>query len=269
MGLSRSLRMVLAAWLLLVPPAVAGAQSDGLARDTVAKIEQRAYLFLPEAEGPVPLLVVLPGTGGDGREMIAMLRPAAQQYRFALLGLSPRAGQNFAAIDRFFDDYESGEPSAHEAWPKPHFGADRERLLKVLDELSARHAIDPSHVGLLGFSHGGSFALSLGLSDPQRFHTIAALSPGVLVADPVAGEGQAVFLAHGRDDKTQPFHRTACVMTAALEREGRTVAFYPFDGGHTMTRVEIAGALAHFISKGAESVDPGLLGPKPGDCPAN
>lgn len=255
----------MAAWLL-VPLTPIGAEPP---QAKSVQLERGAHFYSPAQEGALPLVVLLPGTGGKGEEFLDALKPAADAQGFAILALTPRHGGNFQAIDRFFDDYEAGRPSARADWPKPRFGKDRERMIALLDRLAGEGIIDPARVGLLGFSHGGSYALSLGLAHPERFRTVAALSPGVFVVDAGEGSGPAVFLGHGRADERQPYRRTACAMTARLAALGRPVVFHGFDGGHTMTPTGLGGALMHFLSGGKRPLEDEIEGAREGDCAAD
>ncbi len=218
-----------------------------------------ATLYVPRSgNGPLPLLVVLPGTGGDGRQLVDLLRPAAETGAFALLGLSPTPHGNFETVDRFFDQREAGQRTAFADWPAPMFGHDVARLDTALAAAFQRVAV--RRVGLFGVSHGGSFALSIGLANRALFPTIEALSPGLLLLPRNAGGGQAIFLSHGKRDTAQPYRRTACAMVPKLKSLGNDVRFLPRDGGHAPDEAQLHAALDHFLSGGKT----GPTAPPPG-----
>lgn len=229
----------------------------------VTPMPGKAFYYLPASaiEGrPVLLLVVLPGTKGSAKEMVALLRPAAEAKGFALLGVDPGPTGNFDAIEQFFDDRDAGRKSAFRDWPTPKFGGDARRLDRALSDMFERTSV--SRVGLLGFSHGGSYALSIGLANPDLFSTIAALSPGLLLLPPLAKGGrQSVFLAHGRADAAQPYRRTACVMVPKLKALGYKVQFMARPGGHGMDNDELLAAIGDFLGNSAAGSTP-----DPADC---
>lgn len=228
------------------------------------KLYRGIELYVPADARPderFPLLVLLPGTNGSGAAMVETLKGVADLHRFALLGVSP-AHANFAAVDRFFDDREANRPEAWTDWPHPRFGSDLDRLDAGLARAFARAPIDPGHVGLLGFSHGGSYALMVGTANPDLFTTVAALSPGLLVIPERQPGGQRVFLAHGRRDQSQPYARTACAMPPRLRALGHQVSFEGFDGEHDIPNDVLAHALSHFLA-GREGPAPAFAAP---DC---
>lgn len=221
-----------------------------------------AFLYVPPAPvpGPRPLLLVLPGTGGHGRDLIAALRPYADHYGFLLLGFTPKRS-NFDGVDNFFDDYEAGRANARLDWPQPRFGPDVARIDRALQRVLDSGAVDSRRIGLLGFSHGASYALMLGTANPRLFAAVEALSPGILILPPQAKGGQAVFLAHGRGDAVQPFRRTACSFVPRLGSLGYRVRFSPFDGDHSSPARVLEAAIRHFLA--AMVPEPGATPPKP------
>ena len=232
---------------LLATP-LANVQPDLSLIGGIAKIGPAGHIYIGEGagQGPRPLLVLLNGTGGSGRDLVEPLIPLADSTGIVLLGIDPRH-ENFDAVDRFFDDLDARRARARVAWPEPRFGKDRERIDETLAEVFRRVPIEPRHIGMLGYSHGGSYALMLGTANPQLFTSIAAISPGILVIPARQAGGQAIFLAHGRTDRVQPFHRTACVMAPRLRSFGNSVLFYGHDGGHALESESLRRSIVHFL----------------------
>ena len=211
------------------------ALSRSLPAGKVLAIAGRARAYLPRsarAEEPKRLLVVMGGTGSDPVEVINMFRPVAEAAHVVLIAPSSRR-PNFDAIENFFDDLEGGKKSAKVLWPAPRFGEDAAAIDVALKEIFSVTRIDPRYVAILGFSHGGSYALSLGTANPQLFGSIAALSPGVLIFQAERRGNQRVFLAHGRSDEVQPFQRTSRNFVNKLTELGYRVKFQPYNGGHS------------------------------------
>ena len=210
------------------------ALSRSLPAGKVIAVAGRARAYLPKSarpEQPKRLLIVMGGTRSDPVDVIQMFRPVAEAAHIVLLAPKSR-DENFDAIENFFDDLEGGKKPAKAHWPAPRFGADAAAIDAALKEIFSATRIDPRDVAILGFSHGGSYALSLGTANPQLFSSIAALSPGVLIFQAEKRGSQRVFLAHGRNDDVQPFERTARNFVNRLTQLGYQVTFRPYDGGH-------------------------------------
>jgi predicted esterase len=197
---------------------------------------------------PLPVLLLLPGTGGVATEMIAALRGPAERHQVLLLAVRPR-GDNWDTVDRFFDAYEAGSAEGRSRWPVPRFGEDVRRIDAALAALFARYPVDPRRIGLLGFSHGASYALTLGAANPRLFSTIIALSPGILVLPARPAGGQRVYLSHGTRDQVLPYRRTRQSFLPRLLSLGFRITFRPFEGGHVLPDA-IAEEAVRFFATG-------------------
>jgi phospholipase/carboxylesterase len=240
------LAAVAALVLAIAAPAVAGPPMSGRGAPLLKARPAAAGPTLPAGEtslangavayrpatvppGPLPLLVLLHGAGGYPPGFLQKMEPVAD--RLGLILLAPRsAGPTWDLIENMQMDED------------PWHGPDAHRLDQSLADLFSRAAIDPSHVVLLGFSDGASYALSLGLSNPKLFTTVIALSPGMLDPPRRVDREQQVFIAHGRSDGVLSFD-AARDMAEALRRAGHTVRFQPFDGGHQIDPVSLTQAL--------------------------
>jgi phospholipase/carboxylesterase len=241
--------LLFAGFALAAPAGPAGAQRGGLTAlpgaapapaqrpaPGLLRLADGALAYLPasaDRDRPLPLLLLLPGTGGVAREMIDALRGAAERHGILLLAVRPR-GENWDAVDTFFDAYEAGSEAGRSRWPVPRFGADARRIDAALADLFARLPVDPARIGVLGFSHGASYALALGAANPRLFSTIIALSPGILVLPEAPAGGQHVYVSHGTRDPIQPFRRTRFSFVPRLLALGFRVTFRPFEGGHAL-----------------------------------
>jgi len=67
----------------------------------------------------------------------------------------------------------------------------KEPLLALLDDVTAKHAVDPRRVYLTGLSMGGYGTWALGLANPERFAAIV----------PICGGGQMIGVILGSRDK--------------------------------------------------------------------
>lgn len=185
----------------------------------VSRVGDVAFAYRPAGAsgGPLPLIVLLHGATGDARSFIELFTRVADR-RGALL-LAPQS------IGRTWDlkPGRKGEAS---------LGADVGSLDRALAELFAEAPVDPTRVVLLGFSDGASYALSLGIPNPQLFRGVVALSPGFAVVRGEVDTSQRLFIAHGRRDTMLPFANTRDGVAAGLQRAGFDVRTRWFAGGH-------------------------------------
>ena len=143
--------------------------SEVFAKDKIEKNEMISegkkrsyYLFVPKSvnkDKPVPLLVLLHGSGRDGRILVEHWLKLAAQESIIL------AGPN--ALD-----------SSNWYIPKdgPQFTYD------LVEELKSKHPIDPRRVYLFGHSAGAITALMLSLFESEYF-AATAVSAGALSSE--------------------------------------------------------------------------------------
>ena len=104
---------------------------------------------------------MLHGAGASASDVLPMVTPFADRYSMLVLAPDSR-GATWDVIQR-------------------GFGPDVAFLDQALDDLFGVCGVDPEHVAIAGFSDGGSYALSLGLRNPDLFKNILAFSPGFVV----------------------------------------------------------------------------------------
>jgi poly(3-hydroxybutyrate) depolymerase len=149
-----------------------------------------AFLAMPtRALGPLPLIIVLGGSGGDDRTA-RHVAPLLAAEGFAVLGLpyiSPDRGAGQAIV---------GLPSAFSRIPV-------ERLEDVHRWAVADPRVDAERVGLWGVSKGGEFAIVAAAHFPW-LDAVAAIVPSDVVWEGFSystpmGTGTPSFALHGRD----------------------------------------------------------------------
>jgi len=117
----------------------------------------------------------------------------------------------------------------------------REVLLKLLDEATAKYAVDTNRIYLTGLSMGGYGTWDLGLSHPDRFAAIVPICGGgqtISVLLPGRDQGPAlktlgVWAFHGGKDPVVPLDESQR-MVDALKRAGAQdvkLTVYP-EAGH-------------------------------------
>jgi phospholipase/carboxylesterase len=194
----------------LLKPAPLGLQELKLER------ERDGYIYVPagySAPHPAPLILVLHGAGGNARQSIPLLQPFAD--RSGMILLAPDSRQ--PTWDVIVDGY----------------GPDVAFIDRALEQTFSRYAVDPTHVGIGGFSDGASYALSLGITNGDLFTHVLAFSPGFMA--PAGQHGApALFISHGTQDQVLPIDVCSRRLVPRLERAGYSVDYREFAGPHTV-----------------------------------
>jgi predicted esterase len=172
-------------------------------------------VYVPAGYTPVvalPLLVWLHGAGGGG-------------------GVSP----TLAAMADEFHVVVLAPDSRDWTWDAilGHWGPDVDFLERAMKQTLDRYRIDRERIWLGGFSDGGSYSLSLGISYGNVFRKIFAGAPGVMQPIEVNGK-PPIFLAHGRQDQTMPIDVTSRAFLQKLKAQAYDVTYREYDGRHTL-----------------------------------
>ena len=186
---------------------------------------REAVLVVPEdlpADAPLPLLVMFHGAGGEANRVLPHLVAHARARRFLLL-----APQSMYPT---WDIVIGGH------------GPDLERLESALSRVAAHFRLDPARLAFAGFSDGGSYALSLGLTNGDVASHVIGLSAGFMNAFMQFGTPR-VFLAHGRSDRQLPIESSAHVNARRLLESGYDLTLQPFDGDHVIQPWAVARAV--------------------------
>jgi len=212
-------------------PAVAAALPPG--RHGIAFAEGReAVLVVPEglpAGAPLPLLVMFHGAGGEANRVLPHLVRHARERGFLLL--APQ--------------------SLHPTWDIVigGHGPDLERLEHALAAVATHFRLDPARLAFAGFSDGGSYALSLGVTNGDVASHVIGLSAGFMNAFTQAGTPR-VFLAHGRTDRQLPIETSAHPHARRLLEDGYDLTLQPFDGDHVIVPWVVGRAVEFFLGEG-------------------
>lgn len=236
-----------------VSPALAARPSaeavNGLPAGKTA-LANGAIAFVPESavKGPRPVLVLLHGAGGKADRFLDRFTALAEREAVVLLAVQSR-GDTWDLVPR---NHLGGDgPLAMKGPPQIRFGKDVERVDAALAELFVRRSADPGRVVLIGFSDGASYALSLGLANPQLFAGIIALSPGFVMVPGNLPRAQRIFIAHGRRDRVLSFNVAKQDILGLLVEVGLKPQFRPFDGDHTIDDAALAEGLDYALRRTA------------------
>jgi predicted esterase len=197
---------------------------------------REAVLVVPEGldlNQPVPLLVMFHGAGGDANKVLPHWVRWARARRFLLL--APQS--MFPTWDIVIGGH----------------GPDLERLDAALQQVASHFRLDPGHLAFAGFSDGGSYALSVGLSNGDVASHVIALSAGFMNTFTRHGSPR-VFMAHGRSDTQLPFETSARPHALKLLEEGVDLTLLPFEGDHVIVPAVVERAVGFFV--GEETAGP-------------
>jgi predicted peptidase len=99
---------------------------------------------------------------------------------------------------------------------------EKEPLLKLLDYVTAKYAVDPNRVYLTGLSMGGYGTWELGLTHPKKFAAIAPVCGGANWIEATLGVGDAgaalrnlpIWAFHGAQDAVVPLDESERIVKA-------------------------------------------------------
>jgi poly(3-hydroxybutyrate) depolymerase len=146
------LKPLLTALVLLFAARPVLADGD-IAKETLTfrSHERTYYVYAPAATAPVPLIVLLHGTGGNGLFMASRWIDVAKKEGIALVAPDSLHSEVGWGIDVDGPDY----------------------IRAVLTKIAAEHPIDARRVYLFGQSGGAVHALRLGMLESQFFAAVA------------------------------------------------------------------------------------------------
>ena len=130
----------------------------------------------------------------------------------------------------------------------------REHLMRFLDQVKARYAIDDRQLVLGGFSQGAMLSLDVALHREIPPAALILMS-GTLLAEtewsPLMPRlaGVPIMQSHGRSDQLLPFS-IAEILRDQLRAAGAVIDFVPFVGAHEIPPavLESAGTLLRSLS---------------------
>ncbi|MDP3619920.1 MAG: esterase [Ramlibacter sp.] len=190
---------------------------------------REAVLVVPEGldpDTPVPLMVLFHGAGGEANRVLPHFVRWARARRFLLL--APQS--MFTTWDVVIGGH----------------GPDLERLDGALARAASHFRIDPARLAFAGFSDGGSYALSTGVTNGDVASHVIALSAGFMNTFTQMGTPR-VFIAHGRSDSQLPIETSAIPHAVRLLESGHDLTLLPFDGDHVIVPWVVERAIDFFM----------------------
>ncbi|HTH95546.1 MAG TPA: hypothetical protein VL550_09945 [Rhodocyclaceae bacterium] len=180
-------------------------------RDTVLYVPQK---LAPENLTPgqaVPMLIMFHGAGGFPEKVLPFLEQHAETHGFLLM--APHS------MLPTWDIVVGGH------------GPDLERLEAALAEVASHYTLDASHFGFAGFSDGGSYSLSTGITNGDIASHVIVFSGGFMSVFMQEGSPR-VFISHGLVDEQLPIDTSARKHAANLKAAGYDVELVEFNGKH-------------------------------------
>lgn len=190
------------------------------------------YLYVPAGytkNRPAALALLLHGAGGQAQHGLSLLRQYADNHNIILLAPDSRA-------------------TTWDIIARDAFGVDVAFIDQALEIVFKQYAIDPSRMGIGGFSDGASYALSIGLTNGDLFTHILAFSPGFVYTIENTGK-PAVFISHGTKDRVLPIDPCSRRIVAQLKQKELKVHYTEFDGEHQVPAGISESAVNWFIHK--------------------
>lgn len=118
-----------------------------------------------------------------------------------------------------------------------------------VDELIARYDVDPTRVFLGGFSQGAIMSLVVGLTQPEKFAGLVAMSGrlpaelGSRLPPPERLAGLPVLVVHGTEDQVLPIHEGRAARDA-LARLPVDLTYREYPMAHTVSAESLADVVA-------------------------
>ncbi len=199
---------------------------------TVAVAQRRASYFdqpatirvigTPRPGEALPLLVVLPPTGGTAAEVFAVLAPhiALAAYVVLLPAGAPLRADYSPDFDRFVAWYDA-------------------RVSTDLASARAHHAIDAQRIYATGFSLGGDLTWALLARHPEVFRggfvmgSRCGTSMGSRAMAVLRGRDARIVFAIGRSDSASRV-RGLTAAFHSMQRARVTTQWFPFEGAHEL-----------------------------------
>jgi S-formylglutathione hydrolase len=181
----------------------------------------RFSLFLPDGEGPFPLVVWLSGLTctEDNFTTKAGAYGPASDLGLAILApdTSPR-GEGVADDEAY--DFGQGAgfyiDATQTPW-MPHFAMETYVTRDLIEAVEGNFPVDPARRGISGHSMGGHGALTLALRHPDLFRSVSAFSP---ICSPTRCDwGRKAFAGYlGEDEQAWRAHDAALLIEAGAAK---------------------------------------------------
>jgi phospholipase/carboxylesterase len=194
-------------------------------------------LYVPESDGPKPLVIALHGYGGDKSSMMRVMRRINERdYAIACLQgphqhlvmptkESPKLGYGFGWLSNFK--------------PEESVAMHHELIRRIIETLGQAGQADTSNVFLLGFSQACGANFRFAFTHGRMVRGVVAICGGIPGDWETEGKYQSdvvdvLYIAAERDEYYTPDRMRQ--NAEALKRRARSVELQFFDAGHEVPR---------------------------------
>jgi dipeptidyl aminopeptidase/acylaminoacyl peptidase len=184
MPVTRSILLALLSYLVVAP--AAAAQVDEVRFDN-GDVTLAASLYLPDAEAPLPAVVMIQGSGTSSRN-----NDWARAFAEAL------SARGYAVL--FPDKRGSGQSGGD--WQTVGFELLARDAIAGAELVRRNPAIDASRVGYLGLSQGGHIVPLAARLDPRSAFAISVVGSLVTMEQQLLDELELAYVAYGMDAAT-------------------------------------------------------------------
>jgi len=191
------------------------------------------HRYLPPSDSDRRTLLLLHGTGGDENDLL----PLAEMLAPTAAVLSPRGDVVENGASRFFRRLAEG------VFDLDDLRLRTDRLAAFLAEAATTYGFDARQVVAVGFSNGANIAASLLLMRAGTLRAAILFRPMVPFEPETQIDltGTSVYVAGGRSDPIVAPEQTRR-LAEMLATYGADVTVAWSDGGHGLTRADVAGA---------------------------
>jgi phospholipase/carboxylesterase len=178
-----------------------------------------------------PLLILLHGVGGNQEDLFSFANQLPDKYLVISAQAPIQLGGKRSAWYQV--DFSTG---------KPIFNFEQEQIsrkiiIRFIEELKEKYAVDSNEVYLCGFSQGAIMSYSVALTRPDLVKGIACMSgrlleeikPQIVVKEKISH--LKVYISHGSTDNTLPI-QYAINANSFLQTLGLSPTLKQYDAGH-------------------------------------
>ncbi|CAL5227021.1 g9914 [Coccomyxa viridis] len=203
------------------------------------------YIYVPSQYDPTKanaMILAIHAAGRGGLDALQLLIASANSSGIILLAPDSRAAT--------WDDLPAGQNS---------FGPDVAFISAALAQTFALYNVDPTKLGIQGFSDGATYALGLGMINGKLFKKVIANSPGGILADSTQGQ-PPVFISAGLQDNIFPIQQAGNADACYLKQQGYAVTYVQFNGGHEVPATIASDAIQWFQGSFQQAFPQGICG---------